>query len=106
MGLDVRFTQRKKIVCQHCGKLVDYKDVDETQSGGRCWYPFLQAIGYYVPNSDEDRWYGKDMGLTKEQTKDLYEFLHSIDAYNLYDVKRIVAVAMAEEDDIFINADW
>ena len=44
MGLDIRFTQRKKNVCPHCGKVAGYSDVNSAPSGGRAWYPFLESM--------------------------------------------------------------
>lgn len=106
MSLDIRFTQRHKIVCPHCGTIVDHKDFEEVGSGGRVWYQFLESIGYYKPNAKNDEWYGKDMVLTEDQAKKLYEFVSKYDAYNDGEIKRIVAVALFEKDDIVVNADW
>ena len=109
MSLDIRFTQRKKNVCPHCGKITGHTDVYVVDSGGRVWYPFLESIGYYVPyeqRTEENDWYGKDMVLTEVQTKKLYEFVREHDAYNDNQIKQIIAVAMLEKDDIVVNADW
>lgn len=106
MGLDIRFTQRKKNLCPHCGKFVNYTDVEEVESGGRVWYELLEIIGYYDPKSEHDDWYGKDMVLTEEQAKKVYKFIHIQDAYNCNEIIRLIAVALVEEDDIVINADW
>ena len=109
MSLDINFTQRKKKICPHCGKFVDYADIDCVGSGGRAWYPFLESIGYYVPyeqRTEENDWYGKDMVLTEEQAKKLYKFVSEQDVYNDDSVKRIIAVALLENDEIVVNADW
>lgn len=109
MGLDIRLTQRKENCCPHCGKFIDHKEVDSVYSSGRVWYPFLESIGYYVPyaqRTEKNDWYGKDMVLTEEQAKKLYEFVSEHDAYNDGEVKRMVAVALFEKDDIVVNADW
>ena len=106
MGLDIRFTQRKKNFCPHCGKYVDSRDVEELNSGGRVWYEFLESIGYYVPKAEHDEWYGKDMVLTKEQALEAYKFAHIHDSYNGNEIIRLIAVALLEDDDIVVNADW
>lgn len=106
MGLDIRFAQRHKIVCPHCGKEVGYRDLEEVGSGGRAWYEFLKTIGYYVPKAEHDEWYGKDMVLTEDQARELYEFVSEHEAYNGDEVKRVIAVALFEKDDIVVNADW
>ena len=106
MGLDIRFTQRHKIICPHCGTIVDHKDFEEVDSSGRVWYQFLESIGYYVPGAEHDEWYGKDMVLTDEQAKKLYQFVSMNDTYNDGEIKRIIAVTLLEEDAIVVNADW
>lgn len=52
MGLDITFTQRKKNVCPHCGKITGQTDVNAAPSGGRVWYPFLESIGYFLKTSN------------------------------------------------------
>ena len=110
MGLDITFKQRTKNVCSHCGKeIAQTYDVDSADSGGRCWYPFLKSIGYYVPydkRTEENDWYGKDMVLTKEQTDRLFRFCRSEEVYNCHMIAAMVAVAEAEGDEVVINADW
>ena len=106
MGLNIRFAQRKKNCCPHCGEFVNHTEVEMISSSGRCWYPFLESIGYYVPNAERDEWYGKDMELTEEQARKLYAFAAEHDLYNGDEVKRLIAVALFEKDVIVINADW
>ena len=109
MGLDIRFTQRKKNVCPHCGKVAGYSDVNSAPSGGRAWYPFLESIGYYVPyekRTEENDWYGKDMVLTKEQADHAYRYAKEEEVYNWHEIVGLIAVAGVEKDDIVINADW
>lgn len=107
MGLDIRISRCTENICPHCGKGVGYTVVDSNTSGGRLWYPFLESIGYYVPydkRTEENDWYGKDMALTTEQAKELFEFLKKTFQYS--DIKFLVAMALAENDTIVINADW
>lgn len=109
MGLDITFTQRKKNVCPHCGKITGQTDVNAAPSGGRVWYPFLESIGYYVPyekRTEENDWYGKDMVLTKEQADHAYRYAKEEKANNWHEVVGLIAVALAEKDDIVVNADW
>lgn len=109
MGLDIRFIQRKKNVCPHCGKITGHTDVVDTYSGGRVWYDFLESIGYYVPyekRTEENDWYGKDMVLTAEQVNAAYIFVMNYEPYNWNVIRGMIAVAMAEHDDIVVNADW
>ena len=108
MGLDIRFTQRKKIVCPKCGEVITTIDKQSALSGGRAWYPFLETIGYYVPyekQTEENDWYGKDMVLTKEQAEYAYRFAKE-EVYNWHEVIGLIAVAICEKDDIVVNADW
>lgn len=77
MGLDVRFIQRKKLVCPKCGEIVGHTDVNVVSCGGRGWYPLLESFGYYVPyeqRTEENDWYGKDMKLTAEQADKAFLF--------------------------------
>ena len=110
MGLDIRFTQRKKKVCPHCGKAIEEQyEVDCVYSGGRVWYPFLETIGYYVPyeqRTEENDWYGKDMVLTREQADYAYRYAKENDVYNEKKIVMLIAVAKLEGDDIVVNADW
>lgn len=109
MGLDIRFTQRKNIVCPKCGEIVTTLDVNSQNSGGRVWYPFLEAIGYYVPyeqRTEENDWYGKDMVLTKEQADQAYKFIKDNEMYNWREIRGLIAAALIEEDAIVVSADW
>ncbi len=110
MGLDIRFTQRKKTVCPHCGKeIAQHYDVNAVCSGGRGWYPFLESIGYYVPydkRTEENDWYGKDMVLTKEQAECAFRIAKEDELYNWHEIVGLIAVALIEDDYIVINADW
>lgn len=68
MGLDVSIIRRKDLVCPKCGEVVSTISMDDVDSGGRVWYPFLESIGYYVPYdqwTEENDWYGKDMKTYK-----------------------------------------
>lgn len=110
MSLDIRFTQRKKDICPHCGKeIAQPYEVDSADSGGRVWYPFLESLGYYVPyeeRTEENDWYGKDMVLTKEQAEYAYQFTKENDVYNGRMITMLIACAILEKDDIVVNADW
>lgn len=110
MGLDITVTQQKKRVCPHCGEsLADPYIIDSVDSSGRVWYPFLEAIGYYVPyeqRAEENDWYGKDMLLTEEQVENLYSFVKKNEVYNGTTIAMLIAVAMKEHDDLVVNADW
>lgn len=110
MGLDIEFTQQKKRICPHCGKeLADPVVIDWADSGGRVWYPFLESIGYYVPfleRTKDNDWYGKDMVLTKEQTEAAYRFVKQHEFYNKSMIATLISSAIAEDDDVAVNADW
>lgn len=109
MGLDVRFTQRKKIICPKCGEIVGHTDVRDVHCGGRGWYPLLELFGYYVPyeeRTEENDWYGKDMVLTEEQADETYRFVKKNDLYDADGVAMLIASARYEKDDIVVNADW
>lgn len=109
MSLDIRFTQRKNIVCPKCGEIVTTIDVNRESSGGRVWYPFLEAIGYYVPyeqRTEENDWYGKDMVLTKEQAEYAYRFVREAEVYDRKMVSMLIAEALFDNNDIVVNADW
>ena len=103
MGLDIRVTVRKPVVCPKCGEVVAHTDIDNEDSGGRIWYEILDKIGY-----KNDDWYAKDMELTKEQTREVYDFVtqHINDIYQAKNIRQILAVAMVSGDVIVINADW
>lgn len=109
MGLDITFTHRKNIVCPKCGEIVGYNDVDCVDTGGRCWYPILEDIGYYVPyeqRTEENDWYGKDMVLTEDQADKVYQFAREHDLYDSYLLQKMIANAIYEKDSIVVNADW
>lgn len=110
MSLDIRFIQRKKRNCPHCGKEIAAPyEIDTVDSGGRVWYPFLESIGYYVPyeeRTEENDWYGKDMVLTIDQAKQAYQFVKEHDVYAGKTIAMIISCALMEEDDIVVNADW
>ena len=109
MGLDVSVIRRKDLVCPKCGEVVSTISVDDVDSGGRVWYPFLEAIGYYVPydqRTEENDWYGKDMKLTEEQTSKLYEFAKKNDPLCSDEIMALIALARMEGQDVIINADW
>ena len=109
MGLDVRFTQRKKLICPKCGEIVGSTEVREVMCGGRGWYPLLESFGYYVPyeqRTEENDWYGKDMTLTAEQADEAFLFAKKNDIYDSDAVAMLIAAARYEKDDIVVNADW
>lgn len=109
MGLDIRFTRRKNIVCPKCGEVVGHTDVYCVHGGGRVWYPLLESLGYYVPyeqRTEENDWYGKDMVLTSEQADEVYRFAKMHDLYGSYGVPEMILDALYEKDSIVVNADW
>lgn len=109
MGLDIRFTQRKKMICHKCGEIVGHTDVNAVCGGGRGWYPLLESFGYYVPyeeRTDGNDWYGKDMTLTADQADEAYRFVKKHDLYDSDSVAMLIASARYENDDIVVNADW
>lgn len=109
MGLDIRFTRRKKVICPHCGELAMHTDEDCIDGGGRGWYPFLESIGYYVPfeeRTEENNWCGKDMVLTAKQADELYRFIRKHDLYGTVGLPQMITAARYENDDIVVNADW
>lgn len=109
MGLDVSIIRRKDLICPKCGEVVDTISVEEVDSGGRIWYPFLEEIGYYVPydkRAEENDWYGKDMRLTNQQVDKLYKFVKKNEPLYFDEIMGLVAVARLEGQDVIINADW
>lgn len=109
MGLDIRFIHRRNIVCPHCKTVVSTEDVYVTSSGGREWYDILESFGYYIPydkRTEENDWYAKDMVLTTEQAKQVYNFVKTSDVYDAKDILGLIATALLEEDVVVINADW
>ena len=109
MGLDVSVIRRKDLVCSKCGEVVGTSSMDDVDSGGRVWYPFLEAIGYYVPydkRTEENDWYGKDMVLNKEQVTQVRKFVKCFEVYNHKAISNLIAAAECDGDDVVINADW
>ena len=109
MSLDITIKERKEFRCPDCGRLVTTQDIYTECSGGREWYNFLEPIGYYVPyekRTEENDRYGEDMVLTKEQAKQLYDFVHEYEPYNSRDVERLVVRALARGNKLVINANW
>jgi hypothetical protein len=110
MSLDIRFTERKNIVCPECGCIVTTKNVRAVTSGGRSWYPILEKIGYYVPyeqRTRENDHYGKDMVLTPEQAEEVYRLVKEHpELYCQDDIQGLIAVALFNENAVVINADW
>lgn len=109
MGLDIRFVRRKKVVCPHCGEVIGHTEIDSIDGGGRGWYPFLESIGYYVEyeqRTEENDWYGKDMVLTNAQAAELHRFIEQHDLYGSVGLPELIALALLENDEIVVNADW
>jgi len=110
VSLDIKFTSYNGVVCPHCGEIIGGQKVDSVDSGGRGWYPILEAIGYYVPyeqRTEENDWYGKDMVLTDEQVEKVYQFVReNQDLYKSLCVEHILAAAIFENNNIVVNADW
>ena len=111
MSLDITFTSCRNVICPHCNEIVKTEPVNCEYSGGRCWYSILESIGYYVPydeRTDENDWYGKDMTLTTEHTKQVYDFIkeNSNTIYKADSILNLILTAMIEEYAVVINADW
>ena len=110
MSLDIRITSRKKLVCPHCNKFCGEEDVEVVECGGSGWHPILEEIGYYVPydkRTEENNWYGKDMELTKGQTKQLYDFSKvQCELYNAHQVCNLIACSVMDGNVVVVNADW
>ena len=109
MSLDITIKERKEFRCPDCGRLVTTQDISAESSGGRVWYNFLEAIGYYVPyekRTEENDWYGKDMELTEEQVKQLRQFVYDYQPIDYYDIEVLVARALLHGNKVVINADW
>ena len=110
MGLDIRFISRKNILCPHCKSLVTTEDVHIVESDGHGWYNILEQLGYFVSYEDrteENNWYGKDMTLTVEQAKIVYQFVkENPDLYDANGVICLIATAILDENAVVINADW
>ena len=109
MSLDITIKERKEFRCPDCGWLVMSQDIDVECSGGRVWYDFLERVGYYVEGdnpTEENDWYGEDMVLTEEQTKQLADFVSEYQPYNARDVECLVARSLLRGNKVVINADW
>lgn len=103
MGLDIAIKVKRPVICPKCGEIVAHTNVDDEDSGGRVWYEILDKIGY-----KNDDWYAKDMELTKEQTREVYDFVtrHIDDIYQAKHMRLMISEAMCDGDVIVINADW
>ena len=109
MGLSVYVIRVKDLICPKCGEVVDTISMEEVDSGGRIWYPFLEEVRYYVPydkRTEENDWYGKDMKLTKQQADKLYKFVKKNRPLYSDEIMELVASAQLEGQDVVINADW
>ena len=109
MSLDITIKERKEFRCPDCRRLVTTQDIDAECSGGRVWYGFLESIGYYVPYEkrvEENDWYGEDMVLTEEQSKQLADFVSDNQPYNYMDVEGLVARALLHGNKVVINSSW
>jgi hypothetical protein len=111
MSLNVKFAMCKDVVCPHCNKVAKQEDVYSISSGGRIWYDILETLGYYVPyekRTKENDWYGKDMVLTVEQAKQVYNYIReNSQPFTInHDILDLIATAIVEENDVVINADW
>ena len=109
MRLDITIKERKEFRCSDCGRLVTTQDISEESSGGRVWYNFLEAIGYYVPyekRTEENDWYGKDMELTEEQAQRLADFISEYQPYYTTSIYGLVARALLHGNKVVINANW
>ena len=109
MSLDITIKERKEFRCPDCGRLVTTQDISAESSGGRVWYNFLEAIGYYVPyekQTAENDYYGEDMVLTEEQARQLADFVSDNQPYNARDIECLVARALLHGNKVVINANW
>ena len=109
MSLDITIKERKEFRCPDCGRLVTTQDINAEDSCGRVWYNFLEPIGYYVPyekRTKENDWYGLDMVLSKEQAKQLAQFVEDYQPNNYNEIEDMVARALMRGNKVVINADW
>ena len=109
MGLNITIKERKEFRCPDCGRLVTTQNVYVECSSGRVWYDFLESIGYYAQGdnlTEKNDWYGEDMILTKEQAKQLADFVSENKPYNAHDIECLVASALLHGNKVVINADW
>jgi hypothetical protein len=111
MSLDITFKECENIICPHCGEIVGTEDLQSVNSGGKCWYPVLESLGYYVPynkRTEENDWYGKDMTLTYEQANEMYQKIKAdkFDFTNGVGIMNLIAQAVMNRNQIVICADW
>ena len=109
MSLDITIKERQEFRCPDCGRLVTTLDIDAECSSGRVWYDFLQGVGYYVEDdnpTEENDWYGKDMVLTEDQTKQLAQFVSDYQPTYYDDIEVLVSRALLHGNKVVINADW
>lgn len=111
MSLDIDFYEHQPVICPHCGETVKMETIAQECSSGKGWYPILESLGYYVPydqRTEENDWYGKDMVLTPEQTKEVYKFVKEnfLDLYCARDIAGLIARAIVEENTVVVNANW
>ena len=109
MSLDITIKERQEFRCPDCGRLVTKQDIDAEGSSGRVWYDFLESVGYYVPyekRTEENDWYGEDMALTEEQTKQLADFVSDNLPYHWVAINNLIARALLHGNKVVINADW
>lgn len=108
--MDIQFAAHENVVCPKCGDVVTTEVIACEGSSGRSWYSILEKIGYYVPyeqRTEENDWYGKDMVLTEEQAKEVYQFVvKNVDLYNCVAIRCLLAMAIVEKLTIIVNADW
>ena len=108
MSLDITIKERKEFRCPDCGRLVTTQDIDAECSGGRVWYGFLQGVGYYVEGdnpTEENDWYGKDMVLTEEQAKQLFDFVSEYQPFCARPIYGLVAKALLHGNKVVFNSD-
>ena len=109
MSLDITIKERKEFRCPDCGRLVTTLDIDAECSGGSVWYGFLESVGYYVEDAnptEENDWYGEDMVLTEDQTKQLADFVSEYQPYYAKSIYGLAARALMRGNKVVINADW
>lgn len=112
MSLDITVKVQRPIICPHCGDIVDYETIKETNSGGSVWYNYLESVGYYVPFEKklngagvEDK-YGEDMILSEAQIELMKKYIQGHDIYYGNTIFNTISEAQIDGDDVVINADW
>ena len=110
MSLDITVKVQQPIICSHCGEIVDYKTIEEIDSGGRVWYDYLESIGYYVPyekwkNGEKDK-YGENMILSETQIELMKKYIQNHNIYYGNAIFNAVSEAQINGDSVVINADW